>query len=165
MRFPDAVHHFALHRIRETRPEIIYPSALAPAWAICSSSCDCTPETPMAPTHSFWCITGMPPWIRMPAGKPAKAGRSLIRSSKNLLGRLVMAEVLALPIDTSAEIAGAPSMRWNPNRKPPSSTTEIATAHLFLAASASQAAIIVFTSASVRHGLVRMGPPEMDGAY
>jgi hypothetical protein len=34
-----------------------------------------------------------------------------------------------------------------------------------LAASASQAAIIVFTSESVRHGLVRMDPPEMDGAY
>ena len=30
---------------------------------------------------------------------------SLMRSSKNLLGRLVIAEVRALPIDTSAEIA------------------------------------------------------------
>jgi hypothetical protein len=30
-----------------------YSSALAPACATCSSSCDCTPDTPMAPTHSF----------------------------------------------------------------------------------------------------------------
>src|ERR1700730_10221090 len=90
----------------------------------------------------------------MPAGKPAKAGRSLTRSSKNLLGRLVMAEVRALPIDTSPEIVGAPSTRSKPTRKPPSSTIEIATAHLFLAASASQAASIFFTSANVTHRLV-----------
>ncbi len=32
----------------------IYPTAFTPAWAICSSSCDCTPDTPIAPTHSFW---------------------------------------------------------------------------------------------------------------
>src|ERR1700675_2484536 len=92
----------------------------------------------------------------MPAGKPAKAGRSLTRSSKNLLGRLVMAEVRALPMETSAEIADAPSMRAKPSRKPPSSTTEMATAHLFLAASASHAASIFFTSVDVRHGLVRI---------
>ncbi len=30
-----------------------YSSELAPACATCSSSCDCTPETPIAPTHSF----------------------------------------------------------------------------------------------------------------
>src|SRR5580700_3530829 len=108
-------------------------------------------------------MSGTPPWIRMPAGKPAKAGRSLMRSSKNLLGRLVMAEVRALPKDTSAVIAEAPSMRAKPNRKPPSSTIEIATAHLFLAASASHADSIFFTSAEVRQCLVRMVAPEIEG--
>ena len=86
----------------------------------------------------------------MPAGKLAKAGRSLMRSSKNLLGRLVIADVRALPIDTSAEIAGVPSMRWKPSRNPPSSTMEIATDHLFLVASASHAASIFLTSDKVR---------------
>ena len=66
--------------------------------------------------------SGTAPWMRMPAGKSTKAGRSLTRSSKNLLGRPVMAEVRALPIDTSPEIRGAPSMRGKPSRKPPSST-------------------------------------------
>src|SRR6202008_616702 len=94
--------------------------------------------------------------MRMQAGKPAEAGRSLTRASKNLLGRLVIAEVRALPVDTSAELAGAPSMRRNPSRKPPSSTIEIATAHLFLTASASQAASIFLTSDDVRHGLLRI---------
>src|SRR5215510_12659968 len=87
-----------------------HPNALMPAWATCSSSCDCTPDTPIAPTHSFSCMIGRPPWIRMPAGKPTKAGRSLTRASKNLLGRLVSAEVGALPNDTSAEIGG---VRWS----------------------------------------------------
>ncbi|MFZ0425625.1 MAG: hypothetical protein WAL80_22335 [Xanthobacteraceae bacterium] len=35
------------------RSDARYSSAPAPACATCSSSCDCTPETPMAPTHSF----------------------------------------------------------------------------------------------------------------
>src|SRR6201996_8895497 len=104
-------------------------------------------------------MSGTAPWINRPAGKPEKAGRSLTRSSKNLLGRLVIAEVRALPVDTSAEIAGAPSMRRNPRRKPPSSTMEIATAHLFLTASASQAASIFLTSVAVRQDLVRIGTP------
>src|SRR5208282_4638076 len=95
----------------------------------------------------------------MPAGKVTKAGRSLTRSSKVLLGRLVSAEVRALPADTSAVTGEAPSMRSKPIRKPPSSTMEIATAHLFLAASASQAISIFFTSANVRHGLLRMVAP------
>jgi hypothetical protein len=30
-----------------------YSGVPAPACATCSSSCDCTPDTPMAPTHSF----------------------------------------------------------------------------------------------------------------
>ena len=30
-----------------------YFNALMPTCAICSSSCDCTPDTPIAPTHSF----------------------------------------------------------------------------------------------------------------
>src|SRR4051812_43510531 len=130
-----------------------------PTSAICSSSCDCTPETPMAPTHSPWCMIGRPPWMRMPAGNPAKAGRSLTRSSKNLLGRLVIAEVRALPNETSAEIGGAPSMRSKPSRMPASSTMVTETFHLFFSASAMQAAIIVFTSAEVRHGLLRMASP------
>ena len=42
------------HRFGERdRPPSFYAKTLAPACAICSSSCDCTPETPMAPTHSF----------------------------------------------------------------------------------------------------------------
>ena len=56
------------------------------------------------------------PWIKTPAGKLVKAGRSFTRSSKNLLGRLVSAEVLAFPIATSAEIGPAPSTRWKPRR-------------------------------------------------
>src|SRR5208283_205452 len=95
----------------------------------------------------------------MPAGNVTKAGRSLTRSSKALLGRLVSAEVRALPSDTSAVTGEAPSMRVKPSRKPPSSTMEIATAQLFLPASASQAASIFFTSADVRHGLLRMIAP------
>ena len=35
----------------------------APAAAICSSSCDCAPDTPTAPTHSPSYITGTPHWI------------------------------------------------------------------------------------------------------
>src|SRR5262249_3499038 len=97
--------------------------------------------------------------MRMPAGKPAKAGRSLTRSSKNLLGRLVIAEVRALPNETSAEIGGAPSMRSKPSRMPASSTMVTETLHLFFSASAMQAAIMVFTSAEVRHGLLRMASP------
>ena len=38
-----------------------YPKAFSPASAICSSSWDCTPDTPMAPTHSFWCMIGSAP--------------------------------------------------------------------------------------------------------
>jgi hypothetical protein len=86
--------------------------------------------------------------------------RSLTRSSKNLLERLVMAEVRALPIETSAEIGGAPSMRWKPSRKPPSSSTAIDTFHLFLCASAVQALTAFSTSAAVRQGLSRMGAPR-----
>src|SRR5262249_60863508 len=97
--------------------------------------------------------------MRMPAGKPAKAGRALTRSSKHLLGRLVIAEVRALPNETSAEIGGAPSMRSKPSRMPASSTMVTDTFHLFFAASAMQAAIMVFTSAEVRHGLFRMASP------
>jgi len=42
------------HRFSEReRPPSFYAKTLAPACAICSSSCDCTPDTPMAPTHSF----------------------------------------------------------------------------------------------------------------
>src|SRR6516164_646002 len=95
----------------------------------------------------------------MPAGKPAKAGRSFTRSSKNLLGRLVMADVRALPMETSAVIGVAPSIRRKPSRNPPSSTIETDTAHLFLAASASQAARTFFTSDEVRHCLVRISVP------
>src|ERR1700722_19388591 len=101
----------------------------------------------------------------MPAGKLAKPGRSLTRSSKNLLGRRVMAEVRALPVATSAVMAAAPSMRVKPSRNPPSSTIEIETAHLFLAASASQAARIFFTSVDVRHCLVRMIGPGLQEKY
>src|SRR5271170_3278232 len=104
-------------------------------------------------------MIGRPPWIKIPAGKLAKPGRSLTRSSKNLLGRLVMAEVRALPVATSAVIAEASSMRAKPSRNPPSSTIEIETAHLFLMASASQASRIFFTSVEVRHGLLRMMEP------
>src|SRR5215469_10577118 len=95
----------------------------------------------------------------MPAGKPRKAGRSLTRSSKNLLGRLVVAAVRALPNDASAVIAAAPSRRAKPSRKPPSSTIEIDTAQLLSAALASHAASIFLTSAKVRQGLLRIKNP------
>src|SRR5215216_8186174 len=98
----------------------------------------------------------------MPAGKLAKAGRSLTRSSKNLLGRLVSAEVRALPNDTLVEIGGAPSMRSKPSRNPASSTMATDTFHLFLSASATHAAIIFRMSADVRHGLLRISPPIRD---
>src|SRR5262249_34695895 len=75
---------------------------------------------------------------------------------------LVMAEVRALPTETSAEITGAPSIRRKPSRNPPSSTIEIATDHLFLAASASQAARAFFTSAEVRQCLVRISVPPIE---
>ncbi len=48
---------------------------------------------------------------RRGVGKVTNAGRSLTRSSKNLVGRLVSAEVRALPIATSAAIAPVPSRR------------------------------------------------------
>src|SRR5215471_12322244 len=110
-------------------------------------------------------MIGRPPWISTPAGKEANAGRSLTRSSKNLLGRLVSAEVRALPSDTSAEIGGAPSMRSKPSRTAASSTIVTETAHLFFSASARQAAIIVFTSAEVRQGFVRIFPPFHDAIF
>src|ERR1700755_3015383 len=100
----------------------------------------------------------------MPAGKLANAGRSFTRSSKNLLGRLVMADVRALPAATSAEISCGPSMRRKPSGNPLSSTIEIETAHLFLAASASHAASIFLTSDAVRHGLVRISVPPIEFA-
>src|SRR4051794_6951878 len=98
----------------------------------------------------------------MPAGKPTKAGRSLTRSSKNLLGRLVRADVRAFPIDTSAEIGPTPSMRSNPSREPPSSTIATHTAHLFFSASATQTASMFLTSADVRQGLLRMFAPRAE---
>ena len=81
-----------------------------------SSSWDCTPETPIAPTHSLRAMIGIPPWISMPAGNITNAGRSLIRSSNSLLGRRVIADVRALPMATSAEIAATPSMRSKASR-------------------------------------------------
>src|ERR1700728_982386 len=102
--------------------------------------------------------------MRVP-GKSAKAGRVLTMSSKNLLGRPVMAEVRALPSETSPEIRGAPSMRAKPSRMPLSSSTEIATAQLFLPASASQAAMIFFTSADVNAFLVRINAPGLAAIY
>src|SRR5580692_12214652 len=94
--------------------------------------------------------------MNRPAGNEMKAGRSLTRSSKNLLGRRVNAAVRALPTATSAVVTAAPSMRSRCSMKPPSSTTAIDTIHLFFSASAWAAAIIFFTSADVRQGFVRM---------
>src|SRR5262245_47008328 len=108
---PDIQARFPLARERTEGNSVLHPSAAAPALAICSSSCEATPETPIAPTHSSRAMIGTAPWIKRPAGKLAKAGRSLTRSSKNLLGRLVIAAVRALPIATSAEIGATPSMR------------------------------------------------------
>src|SRR5207249_9762751 len=42
-------------------PTSFPPSAAAPALAICSSSCEATPETPIAPTQSLPTITGTAP--------------------------------------------------------------------------------------------------------
>jgi hypothetical protein len=53
-------------------------------------------------------------------------------------------------------------MRRKPSRKPPSSTTEIETAQLLLAASASQAASILFASATVRACLVRINAYSLE---
>src|SRR6516162_1769113 len=102
-------------------------------------------------------MIGSAPWIRTPAGKLVNAGRSFTRSSKNLLGRLVRAEVLALPMATSAEMGPVPSIRWKPSKWAPSSTTATATFHRFLTASVSQASRIFFTSDKDKQGLVRIG--------
>src|SRR5579864_1954313 len=101
-------------------------------------------------------MIGSAPWMKRPAGNEMKAGRSLTRSSKSLLGRLVSAAVRALPTATSAVVTAAPSMRSRCSMNPPSSTIATVTFQLCLAASAMHAAIIVFTSADVRHGFVRI---------
>src|SRR5262245_36912997 len=88
-----------------------------------------------------------------------------MRSSQNLVERRDRPAVDALPMATSAVIGPAPSIRSRCSRKPESSTMAMLTAHLFLVASALQAAIIFWTSADVRHGLVRMDiPPPWAGS-
>src|SRR5262249_59709390 len=59
----------------------LYVRAAAPAPAICSSSCDCTPDTPMAPTHSFWYMRGTPPCNGRNPGELVNDERSLMRTS------------------------------------------------------------------------------------
>src|SRR6516162_19844 len=88
-----------------------------------------------------------------------KAGRSLTRSSHMRVGCLVSAAVRALPSATSGVVAPAPSNRSRRSGTPASSTITIDTFHLFLSASALQAAIILWASSDVRQGLVRMAPP------
>src|SRR5438034_10033939 len=99
-----------------------------------------------------------------------KAGRSLTRSSHSLVGCLVSAAVRALPSATSGVVGPAPSSRSSRYGTPASSTIAIDTFHLFLSASALQAAIIVWASSVVRQGLVRMSSPgekcgDAIGAY
>jgi hypothetical protein len=64
-----------------------------------------------APTHSFWYMTGTPPCSGRTPGNFRNDGRSLMRSSQNLLGRRVRAEVIAFSIATSAVTGPAPSSR------------------------------------------------------
>src|SRR5687767_3981878 len=98
-------HRVTLHRVTP------YPSAATPALATCSSSCDCTPETPMAPTHSPCTMIGTPPWIGVLTGALANAGRSLMRSSQNLVGRREIAEDSAFPMAIFDVKGPAPSGR------------------------------------------------------
>ena len=55
--------------------------------ATCSSSCDCTPDAPIAPTHSPWWRSGNPPWNIAPAGRFANAGLFLDAVLPDLVGR------------------------------------------------------------------------------
>src|SRR5262249_18740201 len=144
---------------------LVHLSAMRPARAICSSWLDCTPETPIAPTHSPSWITGTAPWISEPAGELPKAGRSLTRASQNLVGCLVSAEALAFSGATVAEIAGAPSMRSRLSSTPASSTTAIVTFQWFFSASARQAASICRASDDVRQSLVRMDASPRGGDW
>src|SRR5687768_802614 len=113
-------HRVTLHRVTPYRvtPYRVtlyrvtpYPSAATPALATCSSSCDCTPETPMAPTHSPCTMIGTPPWIGVLTGALANAGRSLMRSSQNLVGRREIAEDSAFPMAIFDVKGPAPSGR------------------------------------------------------
>src|SRR5262249_49322021 len=63
-------------------------SAARPARAICSSWLDCTPETPIAPTHSPSWITGTAPWLSEPGGKIGEGG-ALLDAVLPELGRLL----------------------------------------------------------------------------
>src|SRR5882757_7504351 len=92
-----------------------------------------------------------------------KAGRSLTRSSHKRVGCLVSAEVRALPSATSGVVGPAPSNRSSSNGTPASSTMTIATFQPFFSASTLQAAIILWASAVVRQGLVRMQSPRAGG--
>src|SRR5215510_8282907 len=61
-RFVPRTLEYAGSRLRgNERDGSHHPSAAAPALAICSSSCEATPETPIAPTHSLPTITGTAP--------------------------------------------------------------------------------------------------------
>ena len=50
-----------------------------PAFAICSSSCDCTPDTPTAPMHAPSTTIGRPPCTGvMPGITPVQGGLPIV---------------------------------------------------------------------------------------
>ena len=87
-----------------------------------------------------------------------KARAAATRSSQFLVVRRDTAALRPFSIAISALAGVAPSMRSSHSRCPPSSRTAMTTFHLFLRASASQAAPIFLQSSSVRQGLVFIAP-------
>src|SRR5262249_7676965 len=104
--------------------------------------------------HAFGLVHQRNAPLDQNARREVGEGRTLFHAVLEKLARpLGHGRRARLPMETSAVIAVAPSIRRKPSRKPASSTIEIDTGHLFLAASASQAASAFFTSAAVRHCL------------
>src|SRR5580765_1908248 len=134
--------------------QLLIPSDAIPALAICSSSCDCTPETPTAPTHSAPTMIGTPPWIGRTGMLRSAFLPALTRSSQFLVVRRDTAALRPFSIATCALNGVAPSRRTSHSMWPPSSRMAIVTFHLFLRASASAAAPIFLQSSRVRQGLL-----------
>src|SRR6266853_2113658 len=127
-----------------------YLTASAPAFAICASWWEATPDTPIAPIILPSAIMGRPPSARhapkvkvlKPTPPPASA------SSSALVGRRNSTEVHALSSAIRPEESCALSNRCSITRLPPESTTAIATAQLFFTASASAADAALFAASN-----------------
>src|SRR5438105_256324 len=131
-------------------------NAAMPALHTCSSSCDCIPETPTAPTHSPCTTMGTPPCTGSTGMLSSTSRPAAMRSSLALVERRDTAALRAFSAAICAVTGEAPFIRVRSKRWPPSSTMAMVAFQLFFAASASQAAVIFWQSSWVRHGLVRI---------